>query len=93
MGKFDFISDIHTRTMISNGYSAVSQLELWEWMRNFSTNERFMRTKHPNAYRIIEKMSALPDNPIHSGASFSQTMLHLEFIAKHGIQKYRETFY
>ena len=55
MGKFDFISDTHTRTMISNGYSAVSQLELWEWMRNFSTSEYFMRTKHPNAYRIIEK--------------------------------------
>ena len=91
MVDFTFIPDAHTRGMISNGYFAVSQLELWDWMKNFNpkSDEGFMFTKHPNAYRIIEKMESLSNPPGHSGSSFAITMRHLEYIAKNGIDKYR----
>jgi hypothetical protein len=95
MTNFNFIPDSSTRCMICNGHEAVSQLELWEWMEKFDppSSEGFMWTSHPNIYRIKNKMSLLSNNPGHSGASFAITIHHLRFIAKHGIQKYREIFY
>lgn len=91
MVDFAFIPDAHTRGMISNGYTAVSQLELWDWMKNFNpkSDEGFMFTEHPNAYRISEKMESLPNPPGHSGSSFASTMRLLEYIAKHGVDKFR----
>ena len=95
MTIFYFIPDSSTRCMICNGHEAISELKLWEWMENFNPpkDEEFMWTTHPNIYMIRNKMSSLPNNPRHSGASFAMTIHHLKFIAKHGIQKYRETFY
>ena len=95
MTNFNFIPDSSTRCMICNGHEAISELGLWTWMKDFDppTDEGFMWTTHPNIYRISSKMSLLPNNPHHSGATFATTIKHLKFIAKYGIQKYRETFY
>ena len=92
--NFNFIPDAHTRSLISNGYAAVSQLELWGWMKDFKPepSDGFMWTSHPNVHRIGERMEALPNPPGHSGSSFAITMRELEFIAKHGIEKYRQRF-
>lgn len=92
--SFDFISDLHTRSLISNGYSAVTQLELWDWMKEFTPAESdgFMWTNHPNVYRICEKMESLPNPPGHSGSSFAFTMRILEFIAKNGLDEYKKGF-
>jgi hypothetical protein len=92
--NFNFISDSHTRSMVINGYTAVSQLELWDWMKNYSPpdTEGFMWTTHPNVHKIGEKMEALPNAPGHSGSSFALTMRILEFIAKHGIEEYKKRF-
>lgn len=92
--NFNFIPDSHTRSLIINGYQAVSQLELWGWMKEFNPepSEGFMWTTHPNVYRISEKMESLPNPPGHSGSSFAITMRELEFIAKHGIDEYKKKF-
>ena len=34
-------------------------------------------------------MEELPNSPGHSGASFACTMRHLQYIAKHGLDKYK----
>jgi hypothetical protein len=93
--NFNFISDASTRSMVSNGHEAITELELWEWMKCFepADDEGFMWTTHPNIHKIRNKMESLPTDPCHSGASFSLTIKHLKFIAKHGIPKYREHFY
>jgi hypothetical protein len=93
--NLDFISNQHTRSMISNGYTAVSQMELWDWMKSFEPDENkgFMWSDHPNITRIIHKMESLPDAPGHSGSSFAITMRHLQFIAKNGVEQYRRQFY
>ena len=92
--NFNFISDSHTRSLVSNGYQAVSQLELWDWMKSFTpaTGDGFMWTSHPNVYKIMEKMESLPNPPGHSGSSFAITMRQLELIAKNGIDKYKQQF-
>ena len=92
--NFNFIPDAHTRGLVSNGYQVVSQLELWDWMKEFNPapDEGFMWTTHPNVYRISEKMETLPNPPGHSGSSFAFTMRTLEFIAKHGLDEYKKRF-
>lgn len=88
---FEFISDEHTRSLVINGYNAVNQLELWSWMKEFDPNsDGFMFSKHPNLSIISQKMESLPDAPGHSGSSFGLTMRHLEYIAKNGMNKYKE---
>jgi hypothetical protein len=81
--------------MISNGHEAVTQTELWDWMKQFDppVEEGFMWTTHPYIYKIKIVMESLPNNPRHSGASFYTTIKHLKFIAKNGIHKYKEAFY
>lgn len=92
MADFSFISDEHTRSLVINGYNAVNQLELWSWMMSFQPedNKGFMWSKHPNISMIMQKMESLPDAPGHSGSSFGLTMRHLEYIAKHGMDKYKD---
>jgi hypothetical protein len=91
MTDFSFIRDPHTRHLISNGYTAVNQLELLGWLSNFCPRDRegFMWSSHPNIKKICDKMESLPDAPGHSGSSFAITMRHLEYIAKHGIEEYK----
>ena len=91
MTDFSFIRNNLDRSNISNGYDAVSQLELWAWMKEFKPEdgEGFMCSEHPNVIRIGEKMESLPNPPGHSGCSFAITMRYLEYIAKNGMDKFK----
>lgn len=91
---FSFISDEFTRNIISNGYSAVNQLELWSWLKTYEPEEGrgFMWSNHPNISNIGNKMESLPNPPGHSGSSFAFTMRHLQYIAKNGIDSYKTSF-
>jgi len=75
MENFEFILDPSTRDMMVNGHQAISQLELWSWLRNYEPEEGrgFMFSSSSNLDRIIEKMESLPNAPGHSG----YTMRHL----------------
>lgn len=91
MEDLSFISDTHTRAMIQNGHQAITQLELWPWLKTFDPEDGgFMFSSDPHINMISEKMDSLPNPPGHSGSSFGFTMRHLQFIAKHGLQKYME---
>jgi hypothetical protein len=91
MTDFSFIQNKLTRSNVSNGYAAVSQLELWSWLKDFepAANEGFAWSEHPNVIRIGEKMESLPNSPGHSGSSFAITMRHMEYIAKNGLDQYK----
>lgn len=91
MENFEFILDPSTRDMMANGHQAISQLELWSWLRNYEPEEGrgFMFSSSSNLDRIIEKMESLPNAPGHSGSSFGYTMRHLHFIAQRGMDAYR----
>lgn len=92
MQDFSFISDQHTRALVSNGHVAVSQLELWDWLRTFEpkANEGFMFSSHPNIAVIGNKMHEIDDSIGHSGSSFAYTMRELQFIAQKGIDDYKK---
>jgi hypothetical protein len=88
---FSFIKDGMTRRNMENGYVAVSQLELWEWFKNYTLREGegFMFNDHPNVTKIGNKMHELPDSPGHSGFSFGFTMRHLHYVAQNGLDQYK----
>jgi len=91
MTDFSFIRNEHTRGFVSNGYAAVNQLELLDWLKGFTPNpeEGFMWSSNPNIYLIGNKMESLPNPPGHSGSSFAITMRHLDYIAKNGLDQYK----
>jgi len=91
MEDFGFINDSDTRRNVKNGYDAVTQLELWSWLKTYEPEpgRGFMWSTHKNITNIGNKMHTLPDSPYHSGSSFAFTMRHLHYIAKNGIDKYK----
>lgn len=88
---FSFIPDGTTRACISNGYEAMDQLELWDWLKSFepAENEGFMWSSDPNVQKIGNKMESLTSSTGHSGMSFAITMRHLHYIAKNGLDSYK----
>ena len=88
---FYFIRDSWERQMLENGYQAISELELWYWLRTFEPGEHgFMCSNHENIHGISKKMQSLPNPPNHSGSSFGHVMRIMEYIAKNGLEKYKD---
>jgi hypothetical protein len=92
---FEFISDRNTRQSIQNGYRTITNLELWDWLRQYQVDENrgFMFSNNSNLDRIGKYMESQPDSVGHSGGSFGFTMRHLQFIAKNGLDEYKKAYY
>ena len=82
-GEFDFVSDKLYRSMLKNAYWAVTQCELWSWLRTFN-EEAFMFSTSPMLNHIMDQMVQQPEGRLHSGASFACVMRSMEYIAKNG---------
>jgi hypothetical protein len=87
-GQFDFI-DSSSRIMYTTAHYAISQLELWDYMKK--DTESYMLSRDPEVYKIGDKISQLGYNG-HSGASFGCTMRAMQFIAQNGYDKFREDY-
>ena len=91
-GKFEFASE-WSRPYFKSAHRAISQCELWNWLRNFEPEEDrgFMFARGvPELERLGEKMSEDPVNGGHSGSSYACTMRNMEFIAKNGYAKFKD---
>jgi len=87
-GKFEFVKSAYNRSMLCSAHRAITQLELWNWMRNTNpdADKGYMWWAHLNMERI---MYEIENDPIkHSGASFALTMRHMKYIADHGYDAY-----
>ena len=89
LNTFGFIPE-GQRTMYTSAFDAITQLELWPFMRNFS-RESFMFSSSPEVSQISERISQLGYDG-HSGASFGLTMRAMEYIAKNGIDIYQQEY-
>jgi hypothetical protein len=88
---FDFIRDSWERQMVENGYQAIQELELWDWLKTYESDKYgFMCSTDDIILQISEKMQSLPNRPNHSGASFGHSMRILQFIAKEGFERYKQ---
>ena len=86
-GEFLYIDDVRERTMLQNGWAAVDELELWDYMKQDIDN--YCWSDAPEVLRIGAKMGELGYDG-HSGASFGWTMRQLQYIGTHGEAAYRE---
>jgi hypothetical protein len=84
-GKFLYIKDLHTRKMLVNAWNSITQLELWEYMRQ--DRYSYMWSNDKEIDRITKKMEELGYNG-HSGCSFGWTMRQMQYIAKNGEETY-----
>jgi hypothetical protein len=86
-GKFMYIESLHTREMLVNAWNAITQLELWNYMRRETYS--YMLSNDKEIWIITRKMEELGYNG-HSGCSFGWTMRQMQYIAKHGEEKYMD---
>jgi hypothetical protein len=84
---FDFIPDSE-RIMYTTAFDAITQLELWPFMRDFPDGEHFMCSSAPEIDWITERISQLGYDG-HSGTSFGLTMRDMEYIGKHGFDEFK----
>ena len=88
-GQFLYIVEPNSREMLQNGWLAITQLELWEFMKKDC--DSYMLCNHPTIWVITERMEKLGFDG-HSGFSFGWTMRQLQRIAKDGEVKYMQSW-
>ena len=72
------------RNCLLNMANAITQLELWDWLKNFeqNQNEGFMFSSDENVIKIGD--SVISDG--HSGATFAYCIRCMQSIAKKGFE-------
>jgi hypothetical protein len=84
-GKFLYIKEMHTREMLVNAWNSITQLELWDYMKQDTYS--YMMSNDKEIDRITKKMEELGYN-CHSGCSFEWTMRQIQYIAQNGEDTY-----
>jgi hypothetical protein len=87
LNTFEFVTNTSDRIMYETALTAITQLELWDFMKNFS-GESFMYSNQPEIRQIYEKIEQLGYNG-HSGASFGFTLRTMQYIATHSLEEFR----
>jgi len=88
-GQFLYINDDNNKEMLQNAWAAITQLDLWYYMRR--DTDSFMLSRDPEINIITNKMAELGYDG-HSGSSFGWTMRQMQYIAEHGEDNYMETY-
>jgi len=93
-GKFEFVRDSGNRLLYKNMHDAITNTELWEWMREYEPDESkgFMFSSTPELDRITKKMHEDPISGNHSGASYGFMMRTMQYIAKNGYDKFKTEY-
>lgn len=86
-GEFLYIRDENSREMLVNAWNAITEVDMWNYMRNDCYS--YMLSDDKQISIISDKMEELGYNG-HSGCSFGWTMRQMQYIAKHGEEKYAE---
>lgn len=86
-GIFLYITDKHSREMLVNAWNAITEVDMWNYMRNKCYS--YMLSNDREIDIIYNKMEELGYNG-HSGCSFAWTMRQMQYIAQHGEEKYAE---
>jgi hypothetical protein len=88
-GQFLYVNDSNTKEMLQNAWIAITQLDLWDYMRR--ETDSFMFIHNPVINIITNKMEELGYNG-HSGSSFGWTMRQMQYIAEHGESNYMDSY-
>ena len=87
-GLFDFVTPCD-KASLEYAHSAISECELWDWIRDFKDEKGFMFSDSDELNRITTHMK---DVGLHSGASFARVMHLMQYIAQHGFEKFKAEY-
>jgi len=93
-----YINDNWNKNMIRDGMQAIirtqenlknQELDIWKYLHDYSTDggKGFMFSNNEIVNLIVNNMETS-----HSGSSLGFTMSQLEFIAKFGIESFRQSY-
>jgi hypothetical protein len=84
--------DESDRMMVRHAYQTVTRLNRWDYIRRYDpSRETGYMLDHDNV--IAEIAGAINDDwPNHSGFSLAYTMRRIQYIAKHGLEKFRQDY-
>ena len=68
------------RELLTDAHQAITECDLWDWMKTYTPDKGFVFSSHPNLDRINAAMKYTG----HSGTSYGWTMRTMENIAKLG---------
>jgi hypothetical protein len=71
------------RELLTDAHQAITECDLWDWMKTYTPDKGFVFSSHPNLDRINAAMKYTG----HSGTSYGWTMRTMENIAKLGWDK------
>jgi hypothetical protein len=89
-GQYEFI-DPDSRIMYTTVHAALTQLELWDFIKKDPGSGGFMYSDAPEVTQIYEKVEKLGYSG-HSGASFGCILRTMQYIANHGYDHFREEY-
>ena len=88
-GKFIYVKDDNKKEMLQNAWTAITQLDLWDYMKR--DTDSYMMSSDAEINIITKKMEELGYNG-HSGSSFGWTMRQMQHIAQHGEDDFMYTY-
>ena len=88
-GQFLYVDDANDKEMLQNAWTAITQLDLWDYMKR--DTDSYMMSSDKEINIITEKMAELGYDG-HSGASFGWTMRQMQYIAQHGEDDFMDTY-
>lgn len=91
MGKFDFIKEEQFRMCLEDAYSAVDEMNLWDYLQNNLFNS-FAYYNGPDIDLHLELLKKANKHNTHSGASYGITMRNMEQIAKNGFEQWKTDY-
>ena len=90
-GDFHYIKSSSTREMFSTAYQAITQLELWPYMKEDPGPNGFAFCGDDRVKKIYAKIEDLGYYG-HSGSSFGCVLRDMQFIARSGEKELREKY-
>jgi len=88
-GQFLYIKSDDYREMLQNAWTAITQLDLWDYMKR--DTESYMLSSDTEIDIIHKKMEALGYDG-HSGSSFGWTLRQMQYIAQNGEANYMDSY-
>jgi hypothetical protein len=85
-GKMPYIKDEQSREMLENAWQAINLTENWDFVAQ--PTESFQFSQDNRIWIITEKMEQLGYYR-HSGFSFGWTMRQMQFLARNGVEKFK----
>jgi len=84
-GTFGYIQSNADKKMLSTAYKAITQLELWDYIKNLTS---IFEPECDLIYKKIEELEYYG----HSGCSFMCTLNDMQLIALHGEKVFKDKY-